>query len=163
MGPTVEGFGWFIFNIMGIPTQYLSASSPTIQWVYDLAYATVNQVFACVPSRTSPNKQIVYTQMVYNLAGHYLVSTAADNGTPYKTDNNGQPIGYFQYLRQGFGLNTFWAGVVEEAQDETTRTRLHIPESLDNLTIDDIALTKTPWGRIYLGKAQAWNQPWGLS
>lgn len=163
MGPTLAGFQWFLTSIVGIPTQYLPADAPVIEWSYNIAYATVNRVFSLVPSRTTPNKQIVYSQMVYNLATHYLVTSAPDTDVPYKHDNEQKPIYYFQYARQSFGLNTFWAGVVEETHDETTGTKLHIPENLDNMTIADIDLTKTPWGRTYLGQAQKWNSPWGIS
>ncbi len=163
MGPTLAGFQWFLTSIVGIPSQYLPSDAPVIAWSYDIAFATVNQVFACVPSRTTPNKQIVYSQMVYNLATHYLVTSAPDTTVPYKHDNNQNEIFYFQYLRQSFGLNVFWAGVVEHARDETTETNIHVPENLDVMTIDDVSLTKTPWGRQYLGQAQKWNRPWGIS
>jgi hypothetical protein len=162
--PSLAGFNWFIRNIMGIPPMYLPDDAGIIPWAYEISVATVNQRFACVPSNSTPNSQIIYSQMVYNLGGHFVILWAPDvPGVYYKIDQNDVGIGYFAFLRQNFGMNTFAPGVVEESDDETTRTKLHVPKSLENLTIQDLEYTKTPYGRTYLGEAQKWNRPWGLS
>lgn len=160
-GPTLAGFtSFFIPSIMGIPTQYLPSSAPVIPWVYDLSIATVSQVFTGVPSWQNPQTELIYTQMVYNLAGHYLISFAPDVQPPLVYMDG---LGYFAYLRKDFGLNNFVAGVVQSAYDETTGNTLVVPEGLKNLTVNDLSLLKTPWGRQYFGTASAWNRPWGIS
>jgi hypothetical protein len=153
---------------MGVPTKYLPSDAPVITWAYEIAQATVNPVFRRVPNRAcpplSPPQSIIYTQMTYNLGGNNLVNWAPD--VPdlfYKTLADGEQVGYFQFFRQNFGLNGFTPGVVSATYDQGTGTTLTVPESLKNLTIADLQLTKTPWGRTYLGLAQSWNQPWGIS
>jgi hypothetical protein len=166
-GPTLTGFIWFLQNIVGIPALYLPTDAPVISWAYNIVVDTVNPIFQTVPSWQMPSTQLIYTQMVYNLGAHDIILWAQDveppPTPPYKVDSNGNPIGYFEYMRQKFGLNTLVPGVVTATFDQGTGTTLAVPEGLKNLTISDLGLLQTPWGRVYLGYAQAWNRPWGIS
>ena len=164
-GPTLSGFTWFIENIAGIPVEYLPSTAPVISWAFDIAEITANRRFKTIPQSVAAAPQSIFTQMVYNLGTHDVISWAPDVQPPvaYKIDQNGNSIGYFEYLRQNFGLNSFLPGIVTATYDQGTGTSLLVPEGLKNLTIADLALTKTPWGRTYLGLAMAWNRPWGLA
>jgi hypothetical protein len=167
VGPTLTGFIWFLQNIVGISTTYLPSDAPVISWCYDLSINEVNQVFQLVPTWAPPGQTQVYTQMVYNLGAHDVILLAPDVSPPptppYMTSPTGQPIGFFEYMREKFGLNTLVPGVVTQTFDAGTGTTLTVAESLKNLTIEDLGLLQTPWGRTYLGQAMKWNQPWGLS
>ena len=167
MGPSLSGFLWFLRNIVGIPVIYLPDDAPVISWSYDISTDTVNPIFRCAPAWQLPPQQKIYTQLVYNLGAHDVISWAPDvqppPTPPFKIDQSGQPVGYFEFMRQQFGLNSFLPGIVTAAYDQGTGTSLMVPDSLKNLTIADLALTKTPWGRTYLGTAQDWNRPWGIS
>ena len=166
-GPTLTGFIWFLQNIVGIPTLYLPPDAPVIGWCYDLSVNEVNQIFMCVPIWAPAGQQQIYTQMVYNLAAHDVVLLAPDvqppPTPPYAVSPTGQPIGYFESMREKFGLNTLVPGVVTATFDQGSGTTLVVAESLKNLTIEDLGLLQTPWGRAYLGQAQKWNRPWGIS
>lgn len=144
---------------MGVPVQWLPDDSPSIGYAYDVAVATVNPVFLCVPGP-------IALIMTYNLAGHLLAMWAPDVTTtppyPYKTVD-GVPYGYFQYLRQQNNMLGFTTGVVQASSDEGTSVSLTVPKSLENLTLSQLGLLSTIWGRTYLGYAQDWGGPWGIS
>jgi hypothetical protein len=164
-GPTLDGFLWFLRNIVGIPSLYLPDDAPIIPWAYQIALDTVLWRFKYVP--TCPSDMLIYTTMVYNLATHNLIMWAPDvqppPDPPFKIDANGNPIGFFQYLRSQYGLGTAVAGMVQSTFDQGTGTTLMIPKALQDLTLSQLQLLKTPWGAAYLGYAQGWNRPWGLT
>ncbi len=144
---------------MGVPTEWLPDDSTSIGYAYDVAVATVNPVFDCVPGP-------IYLIMVYNLAAHLLVMWAPDVTTrppfPYKIVD-GVEYGYFQVLRQQNNMLGFTTGVVQASSDEGTSVSMVVPKSLEQLTLSQLGLLSTPWGRTYLGYAQDWNGPWGIS
>lgn len=158
--PTYEGWVQWVYSIMGVPSAWLPNDSPYLFYAYNTAYAIVNPVFQCVPGP-------IFLQMIYNLAAHMLVTWAADpdpypNGEPYIIVDD-VPYGYFQYIRKQNNILGFTTGVVTSSSDEGTSVSLLVPEAFKNLTVDQLALTTTVWGRTYLGYAQRWNGPWGLS
>jgi len=155
--PTLDGFVDWVRTVMGIPPLYLPDGSVYFTYAYNVALATVNLRFKCVPSP-------IYTLMVYNLGGANLMAWAQDvPGVYYKTPPNGDPIGYFAYWRQQYSLNSFTPGFTTAAYDQGTGTSIEIIDSLKNLTPGQIGLTKTPWGLAYLNWASDWNRPWGIS
>lgn len=157
--PTQAGFLAWVRGVMGVPVQWLPDDSQAITDAYEVSVATVNPIFCSVPGS-------IYRTMVYNLAGHLLAMWAPDVTTmppyPYKTVD-GVPYGYFQYLRQQNNMLGFTTGVVQASSDEGTSVSLTVPKSLENLTLSQLSLLSTPWGRTYLGYAQDWNGPWGRS
>lgn len=158
--PTLAGFGAWIYGAgMGVPMAYLSPTDPLIQQCYDIAVETVRLGFA----RIAP---AVYQLMVYNLGGHYLAQFAQD---PFPLPDppfivvDGVPYGFWSYLRKSTGLNGFVSGVVTASSDEGTSVSLSVPKWSDNLTMGQLQLTNTPWGRTYLGWAQDAGTAWGMS
>lgn len=60
---------------------------------------------------------------------------------------------FFAAARKSFQLNAMVAGPVESTGDQGTNTKLIAPDFFKNLTMEDLDLIKTPWGRRYLAFA----------
>lgn len=160
--PTLAGFTSWIYGVMGVPVAWLPTDSPSIGYAYNTAIATVNPMFRTVPGP-------IYLQMVYNLAGH-LLATWAPDPNPYPGDPpkpwivvDGTPYGFFQYLRQQNNMLGFVTGTVSSSGDEGTNVSMVVPKQAQNLTIGQLALTTTIWGRTYLGYAMDVGTNWGVS
>ena len=150
--PTVAGFLQFIRGNMGINSTVLPDNAPVIDVAFGIALDIANDQLNVKPN--------VYTLAVYNLAVDNLVNYAPDVQPPviYKDD-----LPYFAYLRQEMNITGFVSGVIQSASDESTSSSLVVPEQLKMLTLANLQNTKTPWGRTYLGFAQAAGTLWGLS
>lgn len=157
--PTLAGFTAWVYGVMGVPAEWLPSDSIVITYAYDTALATVNPVFRCVPGP-------IFLQMVYNLAGHFLVSWAPDVTTtpPYPYISvDGVNYGYFEWYRKQNNVLGFTTGIVQTATDQGTSTTMVVPDQAKNLTLSQLGLLSTPFGRFYLGLAQDWGSPWGLT
>jgi hypothetical protein len=145
--PTLAGFQSFITNVMAIPTSALPLTAPIIQIVYDVALDTVLLVIACA----APGQ---YTWAVYNLAAHLLLMNAPD-----QTGQN-----YFVHYRSEMKLNTFVPGVISASADESTSQTMEVTEAMKNLTIDQLLMLRTVYGRNYLSVAQKFGPGmWGIT
>jgi len=154
--PTEVGFSAWVYGVMGVPAEYLPSTSPVIGYAYNTAAATVNTAFMCVPGP-------IYLQMVYNLAGHLLATWAPDvPGFIYITVETTQ-YGFFQYLRKQNNMLGFTTGIVQSSSDEGTSASMVVPKQAENLTVGQLQLTTTVWGRTYLGYAQDYGTNWGIS
>lgn len=145
--PTLEGFQWFVTNIMDISSTYLPTDSIFIPYAFNIALVTTNKVLACIPPP-------IYSTAVYNLAGDTLINVAQD-----------QPGDHlFQGLREKFNINGFVGGVISFSADQATSESLNVPTAMDGLTFGDLQTLKTPWGRTYLAIAQSAGPVlWGIS
>jgi hypothetical protein len=118
--------------------------------------------FQCVPGP-------IYLQMVYNLGGHLLATWAPDPspwpGTPPAPFiiQDDVSYGYFQWLRKSNNILGAIVGTVSATSDESTSTTLVVPKQAENLTLSQIQLMTTFWGRTYLGYAQAYGTNWGIA
>lgn len=154
--PTYDGFVAWVYSAMGVPAIYLPSTSEWLLYAYNTAIATVNLAFECVPGP-------VYLQMVYNLAGHLLVTWQPDvPDEPYRTVD-GVTYGYFQWYRKENNLLGVTTGTVTASSDEGTSVSLVVPKQAENLTLSQLQLMTTPWGRYYLGLAQSYGTNWGLT
>lgn len=187
--PTLEGYLVFIRTVMGIPVEILPDTAPIIPMSYNMALGMVNPAFmgldggpwgysyliavmnppqvfldARGPQGGNPNPPAplvtdvdypsYYAWMVYNLAGHFLIMFAQD--TP--------PSTYFQDLRDKYGMNSFTPGVIQASHDQGTGQAFIVPDFVKNMTLADLGYLKTPWGRFYMGLAQAYGPTiWGLT
>ena len=88
-----------------------------------------------------------YVLAVYNLALHLWITQGGD--LPGQT--------FFQSSRAAFNLNSFLGGVILASGDEGTSNTIMVPEFLKGMTMDDLDLIKTPWGRQYMGYAQMYG------
>lgn len=165
--PTFAGFSDWIYAIMGVPVAWLPTDSPYIEYAYNTAVAIVNPVFITVPGP-------IYLQCVYNLGGHLLATWAIDPEWARNGDLTGNPplpyiivdgvaYGFFQWLRKANNMSGFTTGTVSASSDNGSSVTLVVPEAMKNLTLSQLQLLTSPWGRTYLGYAQDWGQPWGIS
>lgn len=150
MGPTFEGFKWFVTNIMFVPAEAMP-NDTFLQTVYDESLNLAYVGLATIPSQpTSPS---IYAWAVYNLGGHFLVEIAPD--VPGST--------YWEDLRDKLKIYSFTPGLMTGAADQGTSQTMKIPSQLDGLTMMGLELLKTPWGRRYLAIAGQWGAIWGLT
>ena len=169
--PTLAGFTSWIYAVAGVPTAWLPTTSPSIGYAFNTAYSIVNVNFMCVPGP-------LFLQAVYNLAMHLLACWAQDpawtpqpitgggpNGSPPEPwiVVNGVSYGYWQYLRQQNNIQGFITGIVSSSGDEGSSVGLVVPKQAENLTLSQLQLTTTFWGRWYLGIAQSYGTNWGMS
>jgi hypothetical protein len=84
---------------------------------------------------------------------------ATDNLINFAQDQAGQC--YFVDLRASFKINSFVPGVITESHDESTGQSLLNPEFMKNMTMSNLQMLKTPYGRNYMGLAQSYGTLWG--
>ena len=63
-------------------------------------------------------------------------------------------MAFFASARSLFKLLQLVAGPVQSTGDQGTNTTLVVPDFFKTLTLEDLDLIKTPWGRRYLAYAQ---------
>ena len=150
--PTLGDFLVFIANVMGIPVSALPTNAPIITYAFDWAMAVVDDQLAGVPYISGSWSQ--YAIAVYNLAGDRIINFA--------TDQTGQT--YFADLRNTLKINAFTPGIVSSTADSSTSTSLEVPDFFKGMTLEDLQLLKTPYGRQYMAIAQKYGKTiWGLS
>ena len=145
--PNTVDYLTFIRNGLGIGPAFLPDDSFWIQGTFSMAIATVNDALNRVDGT-------IYTLAVYNFAADRLLNFALDEP--------GQS--YFRDMRSTLGLNSFSAGLVNASADQGTSQSLEIIEAAKHMTITDLQLMKTPYGRVYLDFAQSYGSTiWGLT
>jgi hypothetical protein len=152
--PTFVGFQWFVANIMGIPT----ASIPPASWLqvaYDEAINLTYWALDTVPSQ--PTTPSIYAFAVYNLGCAMLLEFAQDDPTAQP------PSTFWSDLRTKLGMNSFSPGLITSASDQGTAESMYIPEQIKGMTMMDLQLAKSPWGRKYLMIAGQWGSIWGIT
>lgn len=71
---------------------------------------------------------------------------------------------FFANIRRAFKINQFVPGMVASTSDLTTSVGLDNPDFMKHLTLEQLQLIKTPWGRRYLEIAQKYGPTiWGLT
>lgn len=144
--PSLLGFLDFLRTQVEIPISALPDNSPQIEPSYDQSIDEVNDDLALV----SVN---IYTTAIYNLATHYLVNVARDvDGSTY-----------FAEAQDKFGLTRFVVGPLSSAADVSTSDSFAIPDYVKRMSISDVELMKTPWGRAYMSIAMKAGTLWGIS
>jgi len=151
--PTFAGFEWFVANIMNVPFP----SIPPTSWL-NVAYTMgINLAYTGLQGVPSdPTGPSIYAMAVYNLAGAYLVAFAIDDPSLQPPSN------YWSNLQTQYGINSAAFGIITSAADQGTADSLYIPESIKNMTFNDLWLAKTPWGQAYLRIAGQWGYIWGI-
>lgn len=126
------------------------AITATNNWVVttlNVALSIVNRAIACVSSE-------VYAQAVYNLAADRLINFVPDQ--PNQT--------YWQDIRRDMKILSPALGVPTSGSDQGTSGSLLNPDFMRKLTIADLQMLKTPYGRNYIGIAQSFGpELFGLS
>ncbi len=144
--PNVADYTIWIRQIMGIGTDVLPDDALVIPFSLQMSLHWVSQDINTVDP-------FLFTVATYNLAGHFLVTYAPDI----------PPSTYFADLRSKLGMSSFVVGFANSASDEGTSGHLFIPDFFSTLTLADMALLQTPWGRRYMAIAQQIGSLWGLS
>ena|ERR1700751_816831 len=153
-GPTFAGFQWFVANMMGVPANEIPDVT-VLQACYDQAVNLAYWGLASVPSQpTSPS---IYAFAVYNLGADILVETAWD-------DPNAQPPStYWSDLQTSLNLNSFNFGIITSAADQGSSSSTYVPDQIKGMTLMNLQLAKTPWGRRYLMFAGQWGAIWDIT
>ncbi len=141
--PNLADFTTFAIG-QGCPALDLPAAPapPYAEWA-------LNQALAQVIGDDSVGVQfpILYVLAVYNCAMHILVKIGQD--VPGQT--------FFTDTRTALKMSSFLGGVVLASGDESTSQTLAVPESLKMMTLRDLGLIKTPWGREYMEYMQMYG------
>jgi hypothetical protein len=153
----------FIRKVMGISTAVLPDNSVTISISYQIALMFVNVALQGIPGPQPPyapepaTDLTIYALAVYNLAGDRLMNFAQDLPGAPTIDGSQPPLAYFAYWRKSFNILGFVSGAITSASDNGTSASYDVPEWAKNLTVSQLANLQTPWGREYLGIAQAYG------
>lgn len=113
---------------------------PIVATSLSVAMAIVNQAL----NQANPG---LYVLAVYNLATDRLMNFAPDQ----------QNQTYFSQLREQYHLLDSKVGVVASGSDQGTSGAILNPDQLRQLTLENLQMLKTPFGRNYLGMAQAYG------
>ena len=148
--PTFEGFKWFVGSVMGVPPASMPPDNSLIV-AYDEATNLAYSELAGVPSQ--PTSPTVYAFAVYNLGCALLLEFAQDI----------PPSTFWSDLRNSLGINSFNFGIIESAHDQGTGQASYIPDAVKGMTLMDLQLAKSPWGRKYLMIAGEWGPIWGIT
>lgn len=144
--PTLEAFNTFL-RAQGFTTAVLPDNSPVIQEAFCAALETVNPfIRGAAPTQ--------YNLAVYNYGTDYVLNYSPDIPNPPLYQDK---LPFFAYWRKQLNIMGFVSGVITSAGDQGTSSGLAVGEGMQNLTLGDVQLTKTFWGRNYLAIAQKWG------
>lgn len=149
----ITDFVWFIQNVMEVPASALPTNIATDPDVLT-AWAVAGETVDCFINIHSP---LYYNLAMYNFAADYLINWASDSNasSPCST--------YFADLRKKWNLTGFVGGAVSSTADESTSTSLEVPEQVKGLSMFDLQMLKTPFGRTYMSIAAKFGDMWGMS
>jgi len=161
-GPTLAGFQQWAQQVMGVTSTGSSAILPSADPSWTWAFASAVNLVDPTWCQVSP---LSYTQMVYNVAANNLLYWARDPASApyYKNSPDQGELKFFAYWRDKWNLLGPISGVVSGANDQGSGSTLEVPDALKNLTLEDLLLYKTPYGRAYLAYAQQQGSLWGVS
>ncbi len=143
---------------MGITTDQLPDDAPVIGYAFNIALAIVSLELNLIDC-----SGVIYSDAVYNFGGDRILNFAQDAPDAPPVQGSSPPMAFFAFTRKQYGLNSFVAGVIEAAADESTSETIAVPDSLKNITLMDLQNLKTPYGRTYLAFAQMLGTLWGLT
>jgi hypothetical protein len=149
-GPTYEGFVAWVGALMAVPQESIPGEA-TLRAAYAEAVNLTYLGLATIPSY--PGGPTIYAIAVYNLGGAILLEIARDA--------EGQT--FWEDLRNKYGMNSFSYGLITSAADQGTSQGSMIPDQLQGMTLMDLQLLKSPWGRRYLMIAGQWGAIWGIT
>jgi hypothetical protein len=105
-----------------------------------------------------PSAGIDYTLAVYNCAGHIQIKITPDQ----VVDNISRR--YFQEQRNEYKLLNLSAGLVMSSSNVDTSSSFAVSDSMKQLTLTDLDVIKTPWGRSALAYMQDYGPTvWAVS
>jgi hypothetical protein len=162
LGPTLNGYiAWL--QAQGFTTNILPTNSPNITYSYNIALQLVNKQIKLASgcSNSAISTYSIYALCVFNLALSNLIQWQQDNPEAEPPPPNADTF-WFD-LREKWKIDSFTPGIVQSSGDEGSNVSWQVQEQLKSLTIANLQNLKDPWGRWYLGQAQAVGTLWGLS
>ena len=147
MSDTVSRAGYVAFlRDQDFSAVDLPDNSPWIDTTLAMAQAAMNTTLALVPS--------LFVIATYNYGADRLVNYAPDQAN--RT--------FFKSLREKLAILSFASGLVTSSSDAGTSSSLQTIEAAKDMTLGNLQLAKTPWGRAYLDVTQSYGPTvWGLS
>lgn len=136
--PNAADFLSFILE-QGVPGANVPVNSPYPVWA-------LNQSLARVVGATVSDP-LEYVLAVYNLGMHLLCKLAQDQ--PGQT--------FFTDTRAKMRLTSFRAGLVLASGDGPTSETFDVPDWIKRMSLRDLDLINTPWGREYMGYMQMYG------
>lgn len=147
-----------------------------MSWASGLATGTTSAPHAIVPgdrlsiSGVSPlaysgDQKLGYVvvQAVPDTS-HFSYTVAANPGTANLLAGAAAVEQYFTRLRSTLKLGAFAPGMVASTSDLSTSVGLLNPDFMRGLTLENLQLLKTPWGKAYLSLAQSYGSNlWGMT
>jgi len=116
-----------------------------------------------LPYSGTPGVGYVIVQAVPDTT-HFSYSLPLDPGAANLLPGASATEYYFVDLRKQLKINSFVPGVVSNTSDLTTSVGLVVPDFFKTLTLEQMDLMKTPFGRAYLMIAQKYGPTvWGLT
>lgn len=144
--PNLPDYLVFLREAVGISVDDLPDDSPFIPGTYAMAAAAVNTTLCLAP--------MAYSLARYNFGADRVINFAIDQ--PNRV--------YFAKLRKDLGILSFAAGLVSSSSGDGASQSLEVIEAAKGMTVTDLQLMKTPYGRQYIGLAQSYGPTiWGLS
>jgi hypothetical protein len=140
--PNLADFLSFLSESVEVPAAALPPGWQWPQYALDYAKGLVLDPPCGIPA-------VIYTLAVYNLATHWLIYNAPDQvgQTWFKTQRG----------KSGFNLSAPTTGLVVGSSDEGSSVSLAEPEWAKGLTVGQLQLMGTPWGREYLDYIQKYG------
>lgn len=144
-----------------------------LSWSAGVVSATTN-----TPHQMMPGDQIKIvgvSPLAYGGSGAVTLTAVPDNthfGYLLPRDPGGAMLlsgaaaqsQFFADARRVLKLNSFTPGIVGSTSDLSTSVSLDVPEFFKHLTLDQLQLLKTPYGRAYLRLAQRYGPTvWGIT
>ncbi len=109
-----------------------------------------------------PQRPVTVNAVLGSTTLNYALSPNPGAGTPSAGARLAQT--YFFAARRGFKIASFVPGVVASAGDQGTSMGVDNPDFMRGLTLENLQLLKTPWGRSYLSiSMKSGPNIWGLS
>lgn len=144
--PTLAGFEAWVVPALGLTTAIIPANDPG----YAMAYQIATNIVPANPMGALPD---IFTLTTYNLAASYLLQL--------QQDQSGQT--FFANARTQYGMNSFVAGVINGAHDETTGQTMTVGKGMANLDLLSLQNMTNPWGRAAMSYMMAAGTMWGLT
>ena len=141
------------------PTSGTQATGVVTSLASQYPASALNQSMAITIDNHGPGPSIVgeltsYARACYNLGMHLLLAFAQDTA----------PSTFFSTQRQAFGMNQLRPGIVMAAGDQSTSQTFMVPEFFQDISMEGLEATKTPWGRQWLAYQQMYGRTvWGVS
>lgn len=146
--PSFADFVSFVRNDMGISSAVLPDDSTSLVVSFGKAGEFIPSYLACAEIMYS------YSDALLNLGGAYLIQSAVDvTGSTF-----------FDDLRAAFKMTgAFRSGVITSSSDNGTAASTSVGSAMQNLSLADLQLLQTPYGRSALAFLQEMGSGWGIS